>query len=112
MFSHVDPLCEMIALAIVTSVGELGVALASVSDNVSKLIADGTMDIKNKKAWVAGFGCAEIIFDGSRLAKIYARKAVGQLINKMLNGGCDDPATIANNWFDNTKSAKTSAKTM
>lgn len=103
MFNHVDPLCEMIALAIVTSVGELGVALASVSDNVSKLIADGTMDIKNKKAWVAGFGCAEIIFDGKRLAKIYARKAVAQLINKMLNGGCDDPATIANNWFDNNK---------
>lgn len=103
MFNHVDPLCEMIALAIVTSVGELGVALASVSDNVSKLIADGTMDIKNKKAWVAGFGCAEIIFDGKRLAKNYARKATAQLINKMLNGGCDDPATIANNWFDNTK---------
>lgn len=103
MFNHVDPLCEMIALAIVTSVGELGVALASVSDNVSKLIADGTMDIKNKKAWVAGFGCAEIIFDGSRLAKIYARKAMVQLITKMLNGGCDDPATIASNWFDNTK---------
>lgn len=103
MFNHVDPLCEMIALAIVTSVGELGVALASVSDNVSKLIADGTMDIKNKKAWVAGFGCAEITFHGKRLAKIYARKAVAQLINKMLNGGCDDPVTIANNWFDNTK---------
>lgn len=103
MFSQVDPLCEMIALAIVTSVGELGVALASVSDNVSKLIADGTMDIKNKKAWVAGFGCAEIIFNGNRLAKIYARKAMIQLINKMLNGGCDDPATIANNWFDNTR---------
>ncbi|MBD5364712.1 MAG: hypothetical protein HDR79_07185 [Bacteroides sp.] len=103
MFNHVDPLCEMIALAIVTSVGELGVALASVSDNVSKLIADGTMDIKNKKAWAAGFGCAEIIFDGHRLAKIYSRKAMTQLINKMLNGGCDDPATIANNWFDNTK---------
>lgn len=102
MFSTTDPLCEMIALAIVTSVGELGVALDSVSDNVSKLIADGTMDIKNKKAWVAGFGCAEIIFDGKRLAKIYSRKAVSQLINKMLNGGCDDPAVIANNWFDNT----------
>lgn len=103
MFNHVDPLCEMIALAIVTSVGELGVALASVSDNVNQLIAEGTMDIKNKIAWVAGFGCAEIIFDGKRLAKIYARKAVAQLINKMLNGGCDDPSTIANNWFDNTK---------
>lgn len=103
MFDSVDPLCQMIALAIVTSVGELGVALDSVSDNVSKLIAEGTMDIKNKKAWVAGFGCAEIVFDGNRLAKIYERKAVGQLINKMLNGGCDDPANIANNWFDNTR---------
>jgi hypothetical protein len=103
MFDSVDPLCQMIALAIVTSVGELGVALDSVSDNVSKLIADGTMDIKNKKAWVAGLGCAEIIFDGERLANIYARKATTQLINKMLNGGCDDPAIIANNWFDNTK---------
>lgn len=103
MFSHVDPLCQMIALAIVTSVGELGVALDSVSDNVSKLIADGTMDIKNKKAWVAGFGCAEIVFDGNRLARIYERKATLQLINKMLNGGCDDPSIIANNWFDNAK---------
>lgn len=103
MFDTVDPLCQMIALAIVTSVGELGVAMDSVSDNVSKLIADGTMDIKNKKAWVAGFGCAEIVFDSNRLAKIYERKAVGQLINKMLNGGCDDPANIANNWFDNTR---------
>lgn len=102
-FDNVDPLCQMIALAIVTSVGELGVALDSVSDNVSKLIADGTMDIKDKKAWVAGFGCAEIVFDGNRLARIYARKGAVQLINKMLNGGCDDPAIIANNWFDNTK---------
>lgn len=103
MFNDVNPLCQMIALAIVTSVGELGVAIDSVSDNVSKLIADGTMDIKNKKAWVAGFGCAEIVFDGSRLAKIYGRKAAVQLINKMLNGGCDDPDNIANNWFDSTK---------
>ena len=102
MFDHVDPLTQMIALAIVTSVGELGVALDSVSDNVSKLIADGSMDIKNKKAWAAGFGCAEIVFDGKRLANIYERKATVQLINKMLNGGCDDPVIIANNWFDET----------
>lgn len=103
MFDNVDPLCQMIALAIVTSVGELGVALDSVSDNVNKLIADGTMDIKDKKAWVAGFGCAEIVFNGARLAKIYEQKAAIQLINKMLNGGCDDPVIIANNWFDENK---------
>lgn len=100
MFKDVNDLCEMISLAIVTSVGELGVALDSVADNVDKLIADGTMDIKNKKAWVASMGCAEIVFDGHRLAEIYARKACLQLINGMLNGGCDDPANIANAWFD------------
>ena len=103
IFDKIEPLCQMIALAIVTSVGELGVALDSVSDNVSKLIADGTMDIKNKKAWVAGFGCAEIIFDSDRLSKIYGWKAASQLVNKMLNGGCDDPTIIANNWFDDTR---------
>jgi hypothetical protein len=100
MFNDVKPICQMVSLAIVTSVGELGVALASVSDNVTKLISDGAMDIKDKKAWVAGFGCAEIVFDGERLARIYARKAALQLISKMLNGGCDDPAIIANAWFD------------
>lgn len=103
MFDNVGPLCQMIALAIVTSVGELGVALDSVSDNVSKLISDGAMDIINKKAWVASFGCAEILYNGSKLAKIYKQKGAIQLINKMLNGGCDDPSIIANNWFDINK---------
>lgn len=102
-FDNVTPICQMISLAIVTSVGELGVALDSVSDNVNKLISDGAMDVKNKKAWVAGFGCAELVFDGDRPAEIYADKACIQLVNMLLNGGCDDPAIIANNWFDNTQ---------
>lgn len=100
MFSDVAPICEMISLAIVTSVGELGVTLDSIADNVNKLISDGTMDIKNKKAWVASMGCAEIVFDSHRLAEIYARKACIQIVNSMLNGGCDDPVNIANAWFD------------
>lgn len=102
-FREIDHLCQMVALAIVTSVGELGVALDSVSDNVSKLIADGVMDIRSKKAWVAGFGCAEIIFDGERPGRLYQYKAVIQLIDKMLNGGCDDPTLMANTWLDNEK---------
>ncbi len=100
VFTDVKPICQMISLAIVTSVGELGVALDSISDNVTKLIADGTMDIKDKKAWVAGFGCTEIVYNSDRLARLYACKASIQLVNKMLNGGCDDPANIANTWFD------------
>lgn len=102
-FSHVDPISQMVSLAIVTSVGELGVAMDSVSDNVNKLIGDGAMDVRNKKAWVAGFGCVEILFDGDRLSRIYCAKSAIQIINIMLNGGCDDPAIIANAWFDNNK---------
>ncbi len=100
MFTDVAPLCEMISLAIVTSIGELGVTLDSIADNVNKLIGDGTMDIKNKKAWIASMGCSEIIFDGQRLARIYADKAASQIINLMMNRGCDDAITITNTWFD------------
>ena len=50
MFNDVDQLCEMISLALVTSTGELSVAAASVSDNVAKVIGDGSMDIRNKRA--------------------------------------------------------------
>lgn len=102
MFSNVDELCEMISLALVTSIGELSVATASVSDNVAKVISDGSMDLVNKKAWAAGFGVSEIVYDGASLSNIYAQKARQQLINLMLNGGCDDPSQIANNWIDNT----------
>lgn len=100
-FSTVTPLCEMISLALVTSIGELGVAMDSISDNVTKQIASGTMDIRDKKAWVASFGVSEIVFDGKRLSEIYAQKARIQIVNMLLNGGCDDPNVIANNWIDN-----------
>ncbi len=103
IFSNVDQLCEMISLALVTSIGELSVATASVSDNVAKVISDGSMDLVNKKAWAAGFGVSEIVFDGNSLGRIYAQKARLQLINRMLNGGCDDPSQLANNWIDETK---------
>lgn len=103
MFSNVDQLCEMISLALVTSTGELSVATASVSDNVAKQIGDGTMDIRDKKAWAAGFGVSEILFNPEVPADIYKRKASRQIITRMLNGGCDDPSIIANAWIDNTR---------
>lgn len=102
-YSDVDQLAEMISLALVTTIGELSVAAASVSDNVAKVIGSGDMDICDKKAWVSSFGVSEIVFDGAALGAIYALKARIQLISMMLNGGCDDPSVIANAWFDNQK---------
>ncbi len=110
-FENSDPLCEVISLALVTSIGELSVATASVSDNVSKDISEGTMDVSIrpeghnaptsvKRAWVAGFGVSEITFNAKALARIFVNKARQQLIDRLRNGGCDDPSTIANAWID------------
>ncbi len=103
MFNNIDKLCEMISLALMTSTGELSVTAASVSDNVAKVIADGSMDICNKKAWAAGFGVSEIVFNGTGLAKIFRNKACIEIVNRMLNGGCDDPSMLANAWIDDVR---------
>lgn len=99
-FLHVDRLAEMISLSLVTSIGELSNATASVSDNVTKLINDGVMDIRDKRAWASGFGVSEITFESSRLAAIYARKACIRLTEMMLSCGKTDVSLIANNWID------------
>ena len=64
-YTHIDELTEMISLALVTSAGELSTASASVSDNLEKNIAEGSMDIENKKAWAAGMGVCEILHKSS-----------------------------------------------
>lgn len=98
-YTHVDTISEMISLALVTAIGQLGATSASVADNVEKIIAQGLMDMAGKKAWVSGIGMSEIIYDGTRLAQIYANKArvkvLGMMTNKLGSGD-----TIANNWID------------
>lgn len=110
-FESSDPLCDVISLALVTSIGELSVATASVSDNVAKDISEGTMDVcvrsqsgntslAVKRAWVAGFGVSEITFNANALTRIFVNKARQQIIDRLRNGGCDDPSTVANAWID------------
>ena len=69
-YMHVDQLAEMVSLALVTSAGELSTAAASVSDNLEKNISEGSMNIENKKAWVAGLGVCEIMYHGEDLKEL------------------------------------------
>ncbi len=101
-YTHIDQLSEMISLSLVTSAGELSVAAASVSDNIDQYIADNTMGIGNKRAWIAGVGACEILFRGDELAKIYALKA-SQKVIQLLTSGCNDMSTVANQWIDENK---------
>ncbi|MBR5716982.1 MAG: hypothetical protein IKX59_10380 [Bacteroidales bacterium] len=99
IYNHVDQLTDMISLALVTSAGELSSASASVSDNVQKMIAAGTMDVEGKRAWCAGMGVCEILFKGSELRSLYAYKAVKRLIERLFNS-CVDSDSIVNGWID------------
>lgn len=99
VYDHVDQLTDMISLALVTSAGELSSAAASVSDNLEKMISAGTMDVEGKRAWCAGMGVCEILFRGSELRDLYARKAVKRLIERLFNS-CVDSDAIVNNWID------------
>lgn len=75
----------MISLVLVTAAGELSSASASVSDNLEKIISEGSMDIEDKKAWVAGLGVCEILFDKQHLASLYKIKASSYLIDSLLS---------------------------
>ena len=101
-YLHVDQLAEMMSLALVTSVGELSTASASVSDNLEKNIREGSMNIENKKAWVGGLGVCEITFCGQDLSDIYSIKAAKRIIERLLNS-CVDTDIIVNNWIDSTE---------
>ena len=104
-----EPLCDAISLALVTGIGELSIATASVTDNVEKDIAEHTMDVEvykngrlveQKRAWVAGFGVSEIYFNAKALARIFINKGRQNIIDRLRNGGGDDASLIANEWID------------
>lgn len=98
-YAHIDNLADMLSLAFVTSSGELSNAAASVTDNLEKNIREGAMNIRNKKAWVAGLGICEILYHNKDLQRIYELKAVKRTIERLLNS-CVDTDTIVNAWID------------
>lgn len=99
VYDNVLYLEDMMALALVTSAGELSVAAASVSDNIEKNIMEGDMDIGGKKAWVSSMGVCEILFRARELRRIYSLKAAKLIIERMRTS-CADIDTMVNSWID------------
>lgn len=98
-YSHISEVTEMVGLALLTSTGQLSDAAASVGDNLEKVYAAGSMDIRNKKAWVGGLGICEIQYNGADLARIYQIKASKNIIERLGNS-CEDTDSIVNAWID------------
>lgn len=102
VYDNVDQLVEMISLALVNAAGELSAAGASVGDNLRHVMAAGSMDILDKRAWAAGMGVCEIIYRSREMSQIYAIKAAQHLIERLFNT-CVDVNTIANDWIDSAE---------
>ena len=101
-YDKVDNLTDVISLALVAASGEIGTSNNSIFDNVIHVMDEGTLDINNKKAWVASVGTSDIVFKGGEVAGVFANKVILRMIDRALNSG-KDGNTLATNWIDENK---------
>ncbi|MDL2309551.1 hypothetical protein LJC39_00280 [Parabacteroides sp. OttesenSCG-928-B22] len=99
IYSDVYQLTEMISLPLVITAGSLSFSASCVIEQMEKHFADGSMDVEDKRAWVAGLGACEIVFQGKDIAELYSLKASQQLIHQMLNS-CKNMDVVVNAWID------------
>ena len=96
-YDHIDQLTKVIALALFTASVESSVN--RVYDAVAWCMVDGILDVNNKKAWVAGVGCSAIVFNGRKVAGIYADKVILRVLDRCLDSG-KDGEMLAADWID------------
>jgi len=85
IISEVSELGEMIGLGMFTGASELSAGIESAYDNVKSAMATNMLNLHNKTAWASGMGISEAIYDGNKLANIYAHKAIEMTISKLLS---------------------------
>ncbi|MGY6557667.1 MAG: tubulin-like doman-containing protein [Nitritalea sp.] len=99
IYTRVNDLAELISLGLTIGGSDLGAGVQSVMDNVVTMVASGSLDVENKKAWANGMGICEINIDGNRLANLYAEKVIEKLILNLENVSGDSSSTV-NAWID------------
>ncbi len=62
-------------------------------------ISSGIYDVLDKRAWVEGCGCSEIVYNGANLSRIYQLKASKNIIERLLNSS-EDADSIVKAWID------------
>ena len=102
VYSETKQIEELLALGLITSVGELSTANVSVLDNLAVDTAGGIFNVRGKKAWVSGMGVCEVIIRSNELRKIYAHMAAIHLVNQLLNKPADVNTEVMQ-WIDSVK---------
>ena len=73
--------------------------LGPLPDLFYKIQLSGIYDIRNKRAWAASVGSAELIYDSQAVGRSYAYRIISQLCDSMLQSPIDGSAD-ANKFFD------------
>ncbi len=98
-FDKIEDLLDVIAKSAFLPANRMGDELASPFDNIKNQITSGVYDIRDKKAWVASSGSAELIYDSQAVGRAIAYRTISQLCNSMI-GGSHDGTQTANNFVD------------
>ncbi len=95
-FDKIEDLLDVIAKSAFLPANRMGDELASPFDNIKNQIDGGVYDIRDKKAWVASSGSAELIYDSQAVGRAVAYRTISQLCNSMLGGSHDGIQTTTN----------------
>lgn len=98
-FDKIDDLLDVIAKSAFLPANRMGDDLTSPFDNIKNQQDGGVYDIKDKKAWVASSGSAELLYDSQAVGRATAYRIISQLCNSM-RGGSHDGTQYANNFVD------------
>ena len=101
-YDNVENLADVISLALVAASGEIGTTNASVFDNVIQVMNEGSLNVNNKKAWVASVGTSDVVFKGKEVADTYAKKVIVRMIQRAFNSK-EDGNRLATTWIDKMK---------
>lgn len=98
-FNNLNDISDVIAKSAFLPANKMGDDLQSPFDNIVAQKMGGTYDIRNKKAWAASVGSAELIYDSQAVGRSYAYRIISQLCDSMLQSPVDGSAD-ANKFFD------------
>jgi len=99
-FDRIKDLAEIIAKSAFLPSNKMGDELSSPFDNIVVQQNATTYDIRDKKAWAASVGSAELIYDNQAVGRCYAHRIISQLCNNLINTSSTG-AEAANKFVDN-----------
>ena len=98
-FDKLEDLVDVIAKSAFLPANKMGDEISSPFDNIRHQQNGGVYEKKDKKAWAASTGSAEMIYDSQAVGRAYTCRIIAQLCDSM-NHGISDGTANANRFVD------------